>query len=355
MAPSDSSSPSIIALDELIALTDEMAALARAGVPLSTGLASAARDLTRRPGKIAAAVSERLDRGESLPHVIDSMPQVFPPAYRAVVAAGLKAGRLPAALEGLATSSRRLADLRRLTRAALVYPLFVAFAAYGLLAYGLTAFQPTIRQTYASMGEQPSQLNLTLVKIGEIASDWLPWIPVVVLLLILAWWYRSTRATAVEPRFSWFGAAGRMLYYGRVSAFTETLALLVENCVPTPLALELAADVNGDNSIQLAARGLAADLERGGNSSVPTTSAAGLPPLVQWLIVGGGSQTVLSASLRNTAEAYRRRALRLEDWLRLYLPMALTIGIGGTAVVIYALCMLVPWYQMLTHFGVPAK
>ena len=112
MSLEKSSSPYTVSLDDLIALTDEMAALVRAGVPLEAGMASAARELSRKPAKLAGAMSQRMQSGESLLHVLQTSPNVFPPAYVAVVEAGLRAGRLPAALEGLATSSRRAAELR---------------------------------------------------------------------------------------------------------------------------------------------------------------------------------------------------------------------------------------------------
>ncbi len=78
---------------------------------------------------------------------------------------------------------------------------------------------------------------------------------------------------------------------------------------------------------------------------------AGLPPLVGWLLVGGGSQATLVESLRNVARTYQQRVESLDDWLRFYLPLYLIVVIGGTAVVFNALSLLGPWYQMLTHFG----
>jgi general secretion pathway protein F len=360
MAHGTPTSPGSIALDDLTALTDEMAALVRAGVPLEDGLARAARDLTRRPGKIADAISRRLQKGESLLHVLETSPETFPPAYCAVVEAGLQTGRLPAALEGLATSSRRVGELRRLTRAAIVYPLFVAFAAYALLAYGLVAFQPQIERTYEVMEHPPSDFNLMLSNLGRTAFTWLPWIPVVALVMIAFWWYRSSRATAHDPGLLRFSPASRMLHYSRIATFADMLALLLENGAPMGRSVVLAADACGDRRLQQGSRQLAGELERGiklSSSQLESNAAAisGFPPLLHWLLTSGGNQQALADSLRNTAEAYRRRAIRLDDWLRLYLPIGLTIGIGGTAVVVYALCTLGPWYQMLTHIATPAK
>ncbi len=199
MGASDSSGAGI-SLDELVALTDEMAALSRAGVPFESGLAHAARDLAKRPGALAATLAQRMQQGESLQQVIAGRPDVFPPAYRAVINAGIRAGKLPLALEGLAESSQRMAELRRATRAALVYPLLVAFAAFGLFILSITRFQPAVGQAYEALRLPADRLNLILIKLGRTAEIWGPAVAGAALLLVGFWWHRSKRISAAEHR-----------------------------------------------------------------------------------------------------------------------------------------------------------
>jgi general secretion pathway protein F len=161
-----------VAPEDLIALTEEMAALVRAGVPLEQGLTQVARDLARRPGTIAAELARRMQAGESLTHILASSPETFPPSYCAVVEAGMRSGRLPAALEGLASASRQLAEMRRMTRLAMLYPVFVALLAYGLFIGSLIWLQPRITHTYEVMEAPPSAINLALADLGRSAPDW---------------------------------------------------------------------------------------------------------------------------------------------------------------------------------------
>jgi type II secretory pathway component PulF len=383
MSESRQSSHDHAALEDLIALSDEMAALTRAGVPLEHGLVQAARDLRRRSGKLAMEISQRMQAGESLLHVIETSPKVFPPIYRAVVAAGLKAGRLPTALEGLATAARRTAELRRFTRSTMVYPVGVALMAFGLFVASLIYFQPRVGAMYESMKKPASQINTQLTALGETAFAWAPWVPLVILATFALAWFFSNRATAGDPLLVRLTPAGRMLHYNRFAAFSETLALLVDHGIPFNEAVVLAADASGDKNIQDAAHELAAEVERGGGFFVgrgspdpaqvateglqvarsgdrATTLATkhdslkrpkGFPPLVAWLLTSGCPAPALADSLRSTAEAYRRRATQLDDWLRLYLPLVLTIAIGGGAVVIYALSMLGPWFKLLVDIS----
>src|SRR4051812_331638 len=90
-----------LTLDQLAALSDEVAALARAGVPLDRGLAALAGDMPGRLGAMAGEISRRLEEGQSLGCVMQELGGSLPPAYGHVIMAGLKAGRLSAALEGV--------------------------------------------------------------------------------------------------------------------------------------------------------------------------------------------------------------------------------------------------------------
>ena len=88
-----------VTLDDLIALNDEMLALVRAGVPLGQGLADVGHDVRGSLARVTATLATRVERGESLPQALAASGGLFPPLYRAIVEAGIKSGRLPAALE----------------------------------------------------------------------------------------------------------------------------------------------------------------------------------------------------------------------------------------------------------------
>src|SRR5688500_8349553 len=100
-------------LDHVTAVLDEIAALARAGVPLEKGLLGISRDLPRRMRKLTTSLGERLQNGQTLDEALAEQQAGFPPVFRAVVAAGVRSGQLAPAVEGLVAISRRLADMRR--------------------------------------------------------------------------------------------------------------------------------------------------------------------------------------------------------------------------------------------------
>ena len=144
MATSQPAALRPVTLEQLIALNEEIAALVRVGVPLGQGLQRLGRDMPGRLGEVAQTLAERVNRGENLWRILEANPQTFPSAYRAVVAAGLRTGRLARALELLTETAEHLAEAHRIVVAAFVYPLMVFLLAWGLFVFFVLKIAPVV-------------------------------------------------------------------------------------------------------------------------------------------------------------------------------------------------------------------
>ena len=378
MAQTEPDKTGTITLDELLALNEEIAALTRAGVPLEQGLAALGSDMPGRLGAIATVLAERAGRGEPLLQVLAEQSGRLPPVYRAVVEAGLRAGRLPAALEAVAASLRRLAETRRGILAASIYPLLVVMVACALFAFFCRQIAPTLAGTFQAFGIPSRPVFVIWSSCGKWAGYWGTLVPLAILMLAVTWWYQSRRAAIAGPRRSawllgWLPWVGETLQCSQTATFAEVLALLVENRVPLPTGLVLAGEACGDPRLLAAARHLAEHLQRGevlgattNLRSVPGLSssadsavgqanrgrhAAELPPLLHWLMSAGDRQGALLPALRHAAETYRRRAEQRADMVRVFLPVVLTVVIGGSVTALYALNLFLPYVSLLRHLS----
>jgi type II secretory pathway component PulF len=346
-----------ITLEQLISLNDEISALVRAGVPLEKGLVEVARDLAGRPGKLADLLGRRMSAGESLGQILASQPGQFPPVWLAVVEAGLRSGQLAAALESMSTTTRRVAELRKTVGAALLYPLVVLAVAYAIFVFLVTRLSPVTSRAYEDLTRTSEPILSGLTWLGQTAVWWAIWLPLAVALLLGAWWHRSSRAdwsrdSGRHARWwhRWTApgrAIGRPLRDGRMAAFAEILALLVQQRVPLQQAIVLAGDASGDRALAEASRQIAEGLQRG---EVPARRAdlpRLFPPLLGWLLVTGRQQPQLREALSRAAARYREHAARSATWTAVYLPIILTVVLGGAATLLVALVTLVPFWRLL--------
>jgi general secretion pathway protein F len=340
-----------ITLDQLVDLNAEIAALARAGVPMGPALRDLGRDLPGRLGSITKELGRRLEKGDTLADVVARSDDLLPPVYRAVVMAGIRSGRLPVALEGLSTAARRFSELHRLVGVSLLYPLLVLGFAYCLFVWTTVVWAPSVVDGFREFGGKATWLG-ALVAVGNAAKWWAPWLPVAFLVLLFFGWRRSGSCA------TGYGVAGRLLGIARVlrttslATFADVLRLLVEQDVTLDEAVVLAADASGDPRLAKAAREMADRIQRGEKGSGEPVSAGGFPPMLAWLIETCRRPSQLAGTLRMYADSYHAEALRAGQWATVYLPILLAAGVGGCTVALLAVGTLGPWFELLYEMAI---
>ena len=333
-----------ISLEDLVALNDEIAGLVRAGVPLELGLAGWARDLPGELGRLAKRLKAAIEQGQSLPQFFAEHDQI-PPVYKAIVSAGLKSGRLPAALESMAHTSRHLREVRGAVGLAILYPLIVLLIGYGLFALLAANFLGAILTLYEN---RPPKFWAELAQLAPFGRT--PWAlipPLIVLLVVLAWWFQTRRAMVVDTGpagrwLRWITVVGRVVQNARTAALAEILALLVQNDVPLHESVVLAAECTGDQHLKTSAVKLSESLKQGGVPNENWQRLEPFPAMLAWLVSSGGSQQAFVAMARHMADTCRLRIARDSQWLRDYLPMWLTVAVGSLVVAGYALTIFLP-------------
>jgi general secretion pathway protein F len=351
MSALDSGNATAPALTDFILLNEEIAAIVRARLPLESHLAKIGAELPGKAGDLAGRVGRRLQAGENVVQAIDAECGSMPPAYRATVLAGLESGQLAGAVESLVDSASRIDQLRRITGIAILYPLAILVVASVLLPLVITKVLPQLE-------------GLNFRQFGPIA--WLSHRPAVVraaalglpCLSVLAaaiWWRRSGRVNGVRaPRFglvTWLPGARRVQRWSQAATFAELLRLMVEQGVPLERALRLAGESANDARLRDAALGLSEHLQRGGTAKPgkPGTqhAAPGFPLLLRLSLSYAENRALFTSSLTQAATIYRERAIHAAEWYAEYVPIILTVAIGGTLTIGFTLLVLWPYTSML--------
>jgi type II secretory pathway component PulF len=344
-----------ISIDQLIALNDEIASLVRAGVPLELGLREIGQDSAGRLKEISEALATRMNSGESLPEALSAEQTRLPAAYRTVVEAGLRAGRLPAALESLSNYARELIELRRQIALALLYPLVVVSLAYLLFLVVIVDLVERLRETY-ELFRLPIHWPLAVVAwAADAATRWWWVLPLCAGVSVL-WWMLTGGAHLLSFHglarpLAWFPGVGLISRRFQFANFADLLALLVEHDVPLPEAMRLAAEATAGSSLGIAAHQLAALVEQG-NVASAGGYRYGFPPFLFWVLTRGRQSGELPRLLRHATTIYRRRAANLVNWFKVGLPIVTALFIGGGVTAMYALTLFGPLVRFWSDLGV---
>jgi general secretion pathway protein F len=337
------------ALADFILLNEEIAALARARIPLETNLARIGTQMPGKSGDLAKRIGERMQAGESLSSAMDAECPSMPAAYRAAIAAGVESGQLGRALEALVESASRNDQLRRITGVSLIYPLILIIIICPLLTFMLMKVVPQFEWLNKS-GFRPVEW----LSKSPMTAPLLALVPAIAILVSAFWWWRSGRlgADVRSGLVSTLTSSSRVRRWTQASQFAEMLLLLVERGLPLDHSLRLAGEASNDRRLQEAALAMAERIERGDPSTAAVSGGesarrSGLPLLVSLAMHHANDRTLLASSLKQAATLYRERAIRAAEWYAEYLPILLTIVIGGAFTIGFTLFIFWPYASLL--------
>jgi type II secretory pathway component PulF len=338
--------------EDLIALNEEIAGMARAGLPLDQGLAALAREMGKgRLQRVTAQVAEDLRAGHTLPEALDRQAGQVPPYYAGLVTAGIRSGRIGEVLATLTAYARSLADLRATVSNALFYPAIVLAFACALFAFLCFFIVPQFQQIFRDFNMTLPLLTEWAFAIGSRPLEYLvlPLVVVVVVVLLVRFVCRRTeRGRLAWARFLYgIPVAGSVVRATRLAAFTELLAILVDNAVPLPEAVRLAGQASSDPLLAAAA----GDIERDLGQGQPLAEVLGkrrlVPALITWMMGVGEQRGSLGKALHQVAALYRRQAELRAALLRTLLPPLLIISTAGVLVGFFVLSIMMPLIKLL--------
>lgn len=334
-------------IDDLIVLNQEILAIARARVPVAPELVEAAREMPQGAAASARLIAHESEKGSPLDEAVATQRARLPAFYTSVVAAGVKSGRLPAALEDLSGALARMKTLRRQVVLALAYPLAIATLAWVLLILAAGYLAPQF--DWIGFNHQPA-INAFRFPPSVVWTVALS-VPALLLAFVSLQWLFSSRVSRSFSTGLWLldhlPGVGKVCRLTAYANFSEVLHLLIAHRTPLPEALRLAGDAVDWDRLRTPAGILASELERGAPLDPQSKSLGMLPPLVKLSLLANQGGDIPAQSLGHAAGAYHYRAVASLNNLALYLPAVATAAIGGTAVGVYALLVLGPYYTAL--------
>jgi general secretion pathway protein F len=328
---------------ELVLFTNQLAALASAGVTLDRALAlmAAERGHARRAG-LAERVRAAVERGETLSRALADEPS-FPRPHAMMIAAGEARGDIAGALGRLAAVLERNRAVGQALASALIYPASVLVVACVSIAFLLGFVVPRFAVLLESFRHEPPLAMRLLLGASDVIQSW--GLPALVAVAALAVFY------VVRRRDAGFRAAvGRRLLalpgLGRVIAQVESERLLVllghmvAAGVALPAAVAAARDSSGNAAVREGLAEAGRRIERGERVTAALASAGLMPQLALELVRVGEETGDLAPMLLKAGDILRKEIeAASNEWLAIVGPLSMVVLgliIGAIALALFS-------------------
>jgi len=341
-----------LSAEDLITLNEEIAGMARAGLPLDQGLKALAREMGRgRLRQVTAQLAADLRAGRTLAEALQRQGNRVPPFYAGLVEAGVRSGRVAEVLATLTDYARTLAGLRSTLLDAALYPAVVVLFAVAVLTGVVCFLIPQFGEIFQDFGLKVPAVTEAILAVGQRPLTFLV-APLLAVLgvVVLA---RAALGDTERGRRYWtrvvysLPLVGVLVRAARLAAFTDLLAILVDYALPLPRAFQLAGEASSDPYLAAGARQAQKDLEGGLPLGPALRHRLLVPETVAWMTAVGERRGELGKTLHQVAELYRRQVERRAVMLRTVLPPLLIIATAGVVVLLFIFAMFWPMLRLM--------
>lgn len=334
---------------ELALLTRQLSTLLQAAMPLEEALDAVARQSEKaRVRGILVATRSKVLEGRSLAQSMAQFPGVFPPLYRATVAAGEHAGHLDNVLASLADYAEQTHASRQKIKLAMIYPSMLFLLAVGVVS-GLMAFVvPDVVEVFSGQGQDLPLLTRFLIG----ASDFVVNYGLFTVLLIGAAVVMSNyllRSDNLRLRLHrnllrW-PLVGRVILGANAARFASTLSILTSSGVPLVEAMKIAGEVLDNRHLQEAVREATRQVSEGSSLYRSLEASRAFPPMMVHMVASGELSGELDRMLSRVAEHQQRELDHLiSTVIGIFEPAMLLLM--GVAVMIIVLGILQPIFNL---------
>ena len=273
-----------------------------------------------------------LDDGTTLSTAMADHPNVFNPVFISVVKVGESTGRLGPSLEQLADILEQEQEAKSRVMRTMMMPMINLVAAGIMLIIMMTIVLPPIFKTFDNGKNQiPMMMRIAMGISNTLTQNWLymlvggiVMIPVIILLR------KIDRVNYEIDRFKLkLPAMGSLLVAMQLSAFSRTVAILLNSGVPLADALNLATAGVSNIPLRMAFEDAEDSLLNGLEIAEALKRHSVVPDMWVELVMIGEKSNSLEKTMNDLANAYQKQAENNLSGLLSILEPASTLVVGG--------------------------
>ena len=329
-----------IKAEDIMALTQQMSTMLRAGLPLDRAL-GILLEISDKPAvqTLVQGIQTQVRSGKRFADALEESGK-FSRFYINMVRAGEAGGSIDDALARLVDYMTRAASLRGTVISALIYPAILAFVAVVSIIALLTFVVPQFAQMFSDMGgELPTITRIVMATADTLKNYWWAVLGGFLLILLTVQYVLTNEKarTGLDRSMLRWPLVGGLVGKIEMARFSRSLGTLLHNGVPLLGALKIAKNTVS-NRVMAAAVEESADSLKQGESLTRTLLSKGVfPPYALHMLRVGEETGRMEELLREVADIYddevktavKQMLALLEPILILIMALAILVIIGS--------------------------
>lgn len=295
-----------IRTQELSLITRQLATLIDASMPLEECLKAVAEQAEKpRIGSMMTSVRARVMEGYTLADALADYPQVFNELYRAMIAAGEKAGYLSTVLSRLADYVENRQRIQSTLLQAMLYPAILTFFSVVIVAFLLATVVPDIVGQFVQTGQALPASTQFLLNASDFITDWGVWVVSALILIgvsIRALLKDTQRRLVWDKKILSLPVIGRVARGLNTSRFARTLAICTASAIPLLDGMKVAAQVMSNQYVRMRVLEAADKVREGASLRVALDQSRLFPPMMLHMIASGERSGDLEPMLSRAAD-----------------------------------------------------
>jgi type IV pilus assembly protein PilC len=297
-----------IATREFLVFNQELATLLKAGMPLVQSLEILRRRVNNPLFKsVLDDVYERVRAGSALSEAFEAHGSLFPGVYTASLLAGEKSGNLEQVIRRYVAYVKVVANVKRKTISALVYPLILLILSMVVVSIIVLRVVPEFSAFYEQFGQELPLSTRIIVAVSKFAGSYFA----VILLgvaaaafALWAWLKQPGQKERFDRQMLRLPALGPIAQKFSTSQAARTLATLLGGGIPLVNAIDVAARSIRNQFIAQELRTAAQQVREGRSLAGALNERGAFPDVAIKMVEVGESTGALQEMLNSLADFY---------------------------------------------------
>jgi general secretion pathway protein F len=343
-----------VKVEDLAAMTRQLATLLRANIPLVEALAATADQVEIPALKDAVGdIKNMVNEGSAFYKGLAKYPRIFTHIYVTMCEAGEMSGTLDVILIRLAEFTEAQNELNSKVRSAMLYPIIMFVFVMVMLGVLFVFVIPKMQTIFESAElKLPWYTEVVIGLSGFLVNYWFLIIAGVAGAVVLFKnWRNSPSGSAqwdqISLRLPISGPLARMI---AVSRFTRTLSTLLTGGVPMLQAMDIVKNVVGNSVLAEAIENARNNISEGESVAGPLKKSGQFPPIVIHMINIGEKTGELENMLTQVSDSYDfQLKTQIQGLTALLEP--LMIIMMGLVIGIIVFSIMIPMFDMANISG----